>query len=53
MDREDIIALLKEKLSISISDYSSFYEKGIKVELSFDDDVISEDTIALETSYDI
>lgn len=48
-----LIAFLKENLSVDLSEFYDFYEKGIKVEISLCDEVISESTITTETSYDI
>lgn len=53
MNKETLLNFLKDNLSISITEYDEFYEKGIKVELIFDDEVISEDSVTLETNYDI
>lgn len=53
MDKETLIEFLKDNLTIRLTDHTSFYEKGIKAELSIDDVVISEDFIVLETSYDM
>ena len=53
MDKDALIAFLKDNLSVDISEFYDFYEKGIKVELLLGDEVISESSVTTETSYDI
>lgn len=52
MDKEELIAFLKENLTISIEEYNDYHDKGINIKLELDGEKISESSVVTEINND-